>query len=122
MYTDVHMSPNRVPAASTAPRSVPQDMALGRSRLGVRELRSTVAQTIRRAGRGERFVITVDGIPVAELGPLAPSAEGPDLDDLLAAGLIDPPTSAERPPAPDPFPVPVDLPVAHVLQARRGRD
>lgn len=35
-----------------------------------RELRNNVSDVLRRAERGERFTITVDGRPVAELGPL----------------------------------------------------
>jgi prevent-host-death family protein len=34
-----------------------------------RELRNNVSDVLRRAEAGERFVITVDGRPVAELGP-----------------------------------------------------
>ncbi|MGC2372315.1 MAG: type II toxin-antitoxin system prevent-host-death family antitoxin [Solirubrobacteraceae bacterium] len=36
-----------------------------------RELRNQAGDVLRRAERGERFTITVDGRPVAELGPLA---------------------------------------------------
>lgn len=35
-----------------------------------RKLRNDVSDVLRRAERGERFTITVDGRPVAELGPL----------------------------------------------------
>ena len=34
-----------------------------------RELRNRVSEVLRRAERGEEFVITIDGRPVAELGP-----------------------------------------------------
>lgn len=34
-----------------------------------RELRNDVSAILRRVERGERFTITVDGRPVAELGP-----------------------------------------------------
>src|SRR5512138_707827 len=39
-------------------------------RVGVRELRNNVAAVVRRAAAGERVVVTVDGVPVAQLGPL----------------------------------------------------
>ena len=39
-----------------------------------RELRNNVSDVLRRAERGERFTVTVDGRPVAELGPLRRSA------------------------------------------------
>jgi prevent-host-death family protein len=34
-----------------------------------RELRNNISDVLRRAEAGEQFVITVDGRPVAELGP-----------------------------------------------------
>jgi len=37
-------------------------------------LRNEVGDVLRRAEAGERFVVTVAGRPVAELGPLAPRA------------------------------------------------
>ena len=46
-------------------------------RLGIRELRNQTASAVRRAGGGERIVITVDGRPVAQLGPLEPGAGEP---------------------------------------------
>lgn len=35
-----------------------------------RELRNNVSEVLRRAERGERLTITVNGRPVAELGPV----------------------------------------------------
>ncbi|HEX2074213.1 MAG TPA: type II toxin-antitoxin system prevent-host-death family antitoxin [Geodermatophilus sp.] len=39
-------------------------------RVASRELRNDTAAVLRRAGAGESVVITVNGEPVAELGPL----------------------------------------------------
>jgi prevent-host-death family protein len=55
-------------------------------RVGVRELRNQTAAWIRRAGDGERVVVTVDGRPVAQLGPI--EHDGSDLDALVARGLL----------------------------------
>ena len=70
-------------------------------RLGIRELRRATADAVQRAGTGERIVITVDGRPVAQLGPLDP---GPNalvtLDDLEARGLVIAARQHDRP-APD---------------------
>jgi prevent-host-death family protein len=77
-------------------------------RVGIRELRNDVATVVRRAAAGERVVITVDGKPVAQLGPLEPAGDGPTLDDLVAAGLVDPPR-ALAPPPPDPVDLPADV-------------
>jgi len=56
--------------------------------LGVRDLRRQVSAAIRRAGAGERIVITVDGTPVAQLGPLEPTDERLTLEDLAARGQL----------------------------------
>ena len=74
-------------------------------RVGIRELRNDVAAVVRRAAAGERVVITVDGRPVAQLGPLEP-AGAPTLDDLIASGHV----VAARRPHPDP-PTAEDAPV-----------
>ncbi len=101
--------------ASTQPD--PSDAAL--DRVGIRELRNNVAAVVRRAGAGERVVITVDGTPVAQLGPL--SGEGAlTLDDLVAAGLARPARRPDRPDAPDPIDPPVDTRARSVLDEMRG--
>ena len=53
---------------------------------------------MRRAGEGERLVVTVGGRPTAQLGPIDDGA--PDLDRLIAAGAVVPPrrTTPWRPP------------------------
>ena len=47
-----------------------------------RELRNQAGAVLRRAEQGERFTITVDGRPVAELGPLPGAQEAATLADL----------------------------------------
>jgi prevent-host-death family protein len=74
-----------------------------RDRIGVRELRNDIAAVLRRAGGGERIVVTVDGVPTAQLGPLEPDGT-PSLDDLVASGLVEPP----RRPGPAEHPAPID--------------
>lgn len=91
----------------------------GLERLGVRELRAQVAAAVRRAGTGQRIVVTVDGHPVAQLGPLTPPG-APTLDDLVASGLVSPPRRAERPHPPDPLPVAVDLRLDRLVEELRG--
>ena len=89
-------------------------------RVGIRELRNHVAAVVRRAGAGERIVVTVDGVPAAQLGPLdAPAA--PTLDDLVAAGLADPPGRRDRPAPPLVEDAPVDVRPERVLDELRGR-
>ena len=57
-------------------------------RLGIRELRASLAGLVRQAGTGERMVVTVDGRPVAQLGPLESADHTVSIDDLVAAGLV----------------------------------
>ena len=91
----------------------------GIERVGIRELRNDVAAVVRRAGSGERVIVTVDGRPVAQLGPLA-SNGSPTIDDLAAAGLVRLPGRGEHPPTPDPAPVPIDSGPDSVLDSLRG--
>lgn len=48
-----------------------------------RELRNNVSDVLRRAEAGERFTITVNGRPVAELGPPAPAEKPWPTIDVL---------------------------------------
>ncbi len=59
-----------------------------------RQLRNEVSAILRRAEAGERFTVTVDGRPVAELAPLASPARPVTLDALRRA-LADVPADPE---------------------------
>jgi prevent-host-death family protein len=62
-------------------------------RIPQRELRNNVSEVLRRAEGGERLTITVDGRPVAELGPLTGPHRlaGPEqLRRILAENPVDP--------------------------------
>ncbi len=65
-------------------------------------------------------MVTVDGVPVAELGPLGAVPEV-RLADLVAAGLVDPPGRRGRPPAPEVEDAPVDVRPDGALDELRGR-
>ncbi len=90
-------------------------------RIGVRELRNQVAATIRRAASGERMIVTVDGVPAAQLGPLEPDRTGVSLWDLAGAGLAEPPRRHDRPTEPTPLPVAADLRVDRLMDEIRSR-
>jgi prevent-host-death family protein len=61
-----------------------------------RELRNDISSVLRRVEHGERFTITVNGRPVAELGPLRGNGEQPaDLDAVLARTPVDDRWAAE---------------------------
>lgn len=103
-------------------------------RIGVRDLRNSVAAVLRRAAGGERIVVTVDGVPTAQLGPLEPAATT-TIDDLVATGLVAPPRRARPRGLGDddlvvtgvargvavPIDAPVDVRVDDVLDEIRGR-
>ena len=77
-----------------------------------------MAAVVRAAAGGERIVITVDGQPVAMLGPLSPAEVS--LEDLVAAGLVEPPGRRDRPEAPAASAVPVDIRLSRALDEVRG--
>ena len=70
-------------------------------RLGIRELRGRLASVVRRAGTGERLVITIAGRPVAQIGPVEPADAAVSIDDLVARGLLEPARRGDRPIEPD---------------------
>ncbi|MDH3678688.1 MAG: type II toxin-antitoxin system prevent-host-death family antitoxin [Acidimicrobiia bacterium] len=100
---------------------LPVPPELARSPIGVRELRNNVAAVLRRAAAGERVLVTVDGRPTAQLGPIAPDGAGVTLWDLAAAGLAEPPRRHDRPADPAPVAVPADLSCDRLLDATRGQ-
>lgn len=90
--------------------------------IGVRELRNNVAAVLRRAAAGERVVVTVDGVPTAQVGPIEPTAS-PTLEDLVATGLVQPPQRPDASPSdPTPIDVAVDIRIDDVLAELRGRE
>jgi len=105
--------------ATIAEGAPPEPPGTGVATVGVRELRNQVASVLRRAAAGERIVVTVDGRPTAQLGPLtAPGA--PTLTDLAAAGLVEPPRTAV-PADPRPEDLPADVRLDRVIEDLRGR-
>ena len=65
------------------------------------------------------MIITVDGSPVAQLGPIEATGS-PTMDDLAAAGLVRLPGRPDRPDPPEPFGVPVDVRLPDVIAELRG--
>jgi prevent-host-death family protein len=86
--------------------------------VGVRELRANLAAAVRQAGAGERVVVTVDGRPIAQLGPLEPQGAS-TLVELAAAGLLDPPRRPDQPAPPDGVDAAVDVRIDRILDELR---
>jgi prevent-host-death family protein len=57
----------------------------------MREFRANMAAFLRRAQAGERVTVTVDGRPVATLGPASADHVAATIDDLVARGALLPP-------------------------------
>lgn len=87
--------------------------------IGSRQLRANLAGALRQVAAGERLVVTVDGRPVAQLGPVEP-AGAPTLTDLAASGLVEPPRRPQPAAAPDPADLAVDVRLDRVLAEVRG--
>jgi len=86
----------------------------------VRELRAGVATAIRQAGAGERFVVTVDGRPTAQLGPLEGADNSVGIDDLVAAGLLVAPRRVGPPRDSEPLPAWAGARLDRLLRELRG--
>ncbi len=87
----------------------------------MRRLRAELASAARRAGSGERIVVTVDGRPVAQLGPLDPTDGEPSLADLAARGLLVAARRQDRPPPAFSMPMWAGTRIDRLLREVRGR-
>jgi prevent-host-death family protein len=68
--------------------------------IGVRELKATLSEVLRRVGRGEQIRVTVRGRPIADIVPAGASAGDDALRELVARGRVVPPARGRptRPP------------------------
>lgn len=127
MVTGVHISLVAVydpamPHDAAGPRSHRSPgSGAGLERLGVRDLRQNLSRAIARAAAGERIIITVDGRPSAQLGPLEPDDTGPTIEDLVARGLVEPPIREDRPEPTFSMPLWAGTRLDQILREVRGR-
>ncbi len=70
---------------------------------------------------GERIVITIDGVPAAQLGPLNSGEHAMSIADLIAAGLVEAPKTASAPPPPRPVTPPPGRSSTDILDDHRSR-
>lgn len=89
--------------------------------VGIRKLRSDVAAHVRRAGGGERIVVTVDGRPVAQLGPIEPLDDHVSLEDLAARGQLLLARRADRPEPEFSMPLWAGTRIDQLVREVRGR-
>ena len=73
--------------------------------IGIRELRDGLSKHLAEVRRGVTITVTDHGTPIARIIPVGvPKA----LEQLIAEGIVQPPTSRKRP-APDPVVADVSL-------------
>jgi prevent-host-death family protein len=90
-------------------------------RVGIRELRNETSQVVRRARAGERIIVTVDGVPAAEIGPIGAVTEARTIDDLIATGRLLPRQSTTPPRPAQPVPAPAGQSTTEILDDLRAR-
>jgi prevent-host-death family protein len=90
-------------------------------RIAVRELRNQASRVVRRARDGERLIITVDGVPAAEIGPIGAAGRGKSIQELVAAGVVLAPRVRAAPPPPEPVRAPSGRSSSDVLRQLRDR-
>jgi prevent-host-death family protein len=90
-------------------------------RIGIRELRNNASRAVRRAMAGERLVVTIDGVPAAQLGPLNTGEVAASIDDLIAAGLVRRPRATSPAPPPTTLRAPSGRSTDEVLSEHRAR-
>jgi prevent-host-death family protein len=86
------------------------------TRMGIRELRDTLTQTIRRVRNGESIEITHDGEPVAVLSPHRPD----HIAQLIAEGKLHPPRRPRTYPIPPPLKQTGPISASEALADDRG--
>jgi prevent-host-death family protein len=69
-------------------------VATPRSEVGIRELKNGLSRYIERVRAGEEVIVTDRGRPVARLSAVDASSDR--LADLIAAGVVRPPTRKAR--------------------------
>jgi len=90
-------------------------------RIALRELRNQASRVVRRARAGERLIITVDGVPAAEIGPVRAAERATSLDELIATGAVVVARTRTPPPLPMPARVPSGRSSSDVLAELRER-
>jgi prevent-host-death family protein len=86
--------------------------------IGVRSLRASLPEVLRRAEAGQATTVTRGSRPVARIAPLG--EEAPSLDGLVNSGGVIPPRRTSPWRAPEPVPVWAGVRIDQVLRELRG--
>jgi len=90
-------------------------------RIALRELRNQASRVVRRARAGERLIITVDGVPAAEIGPVTAPGRSASLEELIAIGAVSAPRERTASRSPRPLSAPSGRSSSDVLAELRER-
>ncbi|NNE94933.1 MAG: hypothetical protein HKN24_02795 [Acidimicrobiales bacterium] len=90
-------------------------------RMGIRTFRERLRAAMTAAQSGERIIVTIRGVPVAQLGPIESDPGTTTLESLSAAGLVNPPQRRDRPADPNPHVLAADVRLDRVIDQVRGR-
>jgi prevent-host-death family protein len=90
-------------------------------RIGIRELRNETSRVVRRARSGERILITIDGVPAAQLVPLDDRPRTRTLEELTATGALLAPRASRPPREATPLPAPPGPTTTDILRSHRDR-
>lgn len=88
-------------------------------RIALRDLRNHASRVVRRAHAGERIIITVDGVPTAQIVPLDVTPVEATMDDLVTQGRVLAPRVASAPPPAQPIDLPGVPALSDVVQEQR---
>jgi len=88
--------------------------------IGIRELRADLAAAVRRAGAGQRLVVSVGGRALAQLGPVEPEQGQTVLADLVASGAVVAPRRLDQARPAPPIPVWSGVRLDRALKEMRG--
>jgi len=88
--------------------------------LGIRELRADLAAAVRRAGSGQRIIVSVDGRATAQLGPIEAEQGQTVLEDLIASGAVVAPRRTDAARLAPPVPVWSGVRLDRALKELRG--
>jgi prevent-host-death family protein len=65
--------------------------------VSIRQLRNDVSRIVARVRAGERLIVTLNGVPVAEIGPVDRQGRERTLQELIDSGAVIPPRTRTRP-------------------------
>lgn len=94
---------------------------LAMERIAIRELRNQASRVVRRARAGERLIITVDGVPAAEIGPVRSAEQATSIDELIVTGAVVAARVKTTAPPAKPVPAPSGRSSLDVLRQLRAR-